>query len=296
MERPIDIVYHCEKHGDTYTTINAKNICRSSFLPCKKCQSINKSNSSPRQKKNKDFYYNRLKKYCESRGGKLLSDKWITAKTYYQFKCGNPNHPIFTTTADALFSGGHWCPYCSGRAGNFEDEIKNIVESKNGELLTKYHNQYTHVKVRCKKHDYIWDVFPLNLKKGKWCPICSLPFSEKVVWDYLSNHRLNVQVQYTFADLIGKNKELLKYDFAILNNDNNLEYLIEVDDCEHWYKHKQPRRVEAKKRDIMKNDYCKLHNIPLFRMIYPFNKTKVTYDEYYKYIDSQLNWIMKKVV
>lgn len=34
-ERPIDLVYHCNQHGDTYTTINAKNVCKSFFLPLK---------------------------------------------------------------------------------------------------------------------------------------------------------------------------------------------------------------------------------------------------------------------
>lgn len=37
-EKPINLVYHCPIHGDTYTTINAKNICKPYFLPCKKCQ------------------------------------------------------------------------------------------------------------------------------------------------------------------------------------------------------------------------------------------------------------------
>lgn len=45
-EKPVDIVYHCPVHGDTHKTINAKNICKSFFLPCKQCQSIRKSQSA----------------------------------------------------------------------------------------------------------------------------------------------------------------------------------------------------------------------------------------------------------
>lgn len=295
LDKPIDIVYHCKKHGDTYKTINAKNICKSYFLPCKQCQSINKSNSSPRQTKDKEFYFNRLKDYCKSHGGEVVSDKWITAKTVYKFKCGNPNHPIFETTADALYSGSHWCPYCSGRAGNFEDEIREIIESKNGELLTAYENQYSYVKVRCKEHNYIWNIMPLNIKKGRWCPICHLPFSEKVMWDYLTNHGFNVEIQYKFDDLIGENNEKLKFDFAILDKNNKLQYLIEIDDCEHRYNHKQPRRVKARQRDLKKNEYCKIHNIPLYRMQYWWNKEPITYEDYYRYINNQLNFIINKI-
>lgn len=45
-------------------------------MPCKKCQSIRKSNAASRNKKNKIYYYNRLVKYCEERGGKVLETKW----------------------------------------------------------------------------------------------------------------------------------------------------------------------------------------------------------------------------
>lgn len=36
--KPINILYHCEKHGDV-STINAKNIFIPSFNPCKQCAS-----------------------------------------------------------------------------------------------------------------------------------------------------------------------------------------------------------------------------------------------------------------
>lgn len=295
-EKPIDIVYHCKEHGDTYTTINAKNICKSYFLPCKQCQSINKSEKAKNKKSDKNFYYNRLKKYCESYGGQLLSDKWITAKTIYKFKCGNPEHPVFECMADSLYSGEHWCPYCSGREGNFENDIKEIIKSKGGELLSSYNRAFKNVSVRCLRHNYIWNITPTNLKKGRWCPICSLPFSEKVVWDYLNNQGLNVKIQYKFDDLEGNNGEKLRFDFAICNNNDSLLWLLEVDDLEHVYNHKSPRRIEARERDKIKDNYCNNHKIPLFRMIYPFSKYKITYDEYYQYIDTQLKISLKDVI
>ena len=137
-EKPINLVYHCPIHGDTYTTINAKNICKPYFLPCKKCQSIRKSQSVKKaDKKNKQFYYDRLVKYCKERGGNVLETEWTRAKDIYHFKCVNPDHSIFTTTADALYSGEHWCPYCSGRAGDFQNELTKLCEEKDGKLLSE---------------------------------------------------------------------------------------------------------------------------------------------------------------
>lgn len=298
-EKPIDIVYHCELHGDTYTTLNAKNICKSYFLPCKKCQSIRKSKSArSSNKSDKVFYYNRLIDYCNEHDGYILEKEWTRAKDTYHFKCGNPEHPIFKTTADALYSGEHWCPYCSGRSGNFQDELDKICQSKNGELLSNYKDASTYVTLKCNKHNYIWDMLPGNIRKGRWCPICTMGFNEKVVWDYFKNMQCNIQIQYTFNDLVGENDEKLKYDFAVFDMNNSLVYLVEVDDEEHRRKIRgnSPRQLQRKKaleRDKIKDNYCQEHNIPLYRMEVPFNKNnKWNYTDYYRYINTELKDIV----
>ena len=293
-ERPIDIVYHCKEHGDTYATLNAKNICKDYFLPCKKCQSIRKSNSAKKSKKDKKYFYDRLVKYCEDRGGIVLNTEWTRAKDTYQFKCGNPDHPVFESTADAIYGGSHWCPYCSGRAGNFEDEIKAIVESKNGQLLSPYISAQEYVTVKCNEHDYVWDILPSNIRKGRWCPICSIPSSEKPVWNYLKNNGCNVLIQYKFDDLEGKNNEKLKFDFAITDEKSNFLYLIEVDDQEHRDNHDNcERRQVARLRDIQKDEYCLKNNINFYRMEVPYrNDDKWCYDDYYRYINTELKFIV----
>ena len=135
-EKPIDIIYHCKEHGDTYTTLNAKNIFKSNFCPCKMCQSNHKKKSRAESKGlTKEDYYKRLVKFCADKGGTVLEDKWITSKTVYHFKCSNLNHPPFESTADSLISGNHWCPYCSGRKGDFDAEFDNLIKSKKDFLI-----------------------------------------------------------------------------------------------------------------------------------------------------------------
>ena len=298
-ENPIDIVYHCDLHGDTYKTLNAKNICKSYFLPCKKCQSIRKSNSARgARKSDKEFYYQRLVEYCKEHGGYVLEKEWTRAKDTYHFKCDNAEHPIFETTADALYSGEHWCPYCSGRSGNFQDELSKICKSRDGELLSNYEKSGCYVTVRCNKHNYVWDMLPSNIKKGRWCPVCSMGFNEKVVWDYFKNMQCNIQIQYTFDDLIGKNNEKLKFDFAVFDSDNNLVSLVEVDDEEHKLRNfgnslRQIQRQQAIERDKIKNHYCELHNISLYRMEVPFHGyNRWDYEDYYRYINTELKDIV----
>lgn len=287
---PIDFVYYCEEHGEIYKTINAKNILAKSFSPCGECtREIQSKKAKSSLKYDKSYQYNRLVDYVTSKGGKVITKEWTTAKSIYEIDCGNPNHPNFFVTADSLINKPQWCPYCCGRKGNFENEIKDIIHSKNGELLSKYINSNTHVKVQCNKHNYIWDIMPLNIKKGRWCPVCSMVYSEKVVYDYLINNNYQIKVQYGFDDLVGKNNEKLKYDIAILNKFDKLIGLIEVDDVEHRYNTKQPRRIEARNRDKQKDRYCEENNIKLFRLqFYNNNKEFLNYNWYYKYIKNSL--------
>ena len=93
---------------------------------------------------------------------------------------------------------------------------------------------------------------------------------------------------------MGDNNEKLRFDFAILNSDNSLVYLIEIDDEEHKDHHfgNSPRQIQRQKaiqRDIQKNEYCKKHNIPLYRMEVPFRCFKKwSYEDYYRYINTEL--------
>lgn len=301
LGKKIDIIYHCNSHGDTYKTINAKNICEPYFLPCKKCQSIRKSKSATHTYKgrgNKQYYYNRLVEYYSSRKGHVLEKEWTKAKDRYHFKCSNPEHPIFISTADSLCSGERWCPYCSGRMGSFQDELVQICKTKDGELLNEYQSAEKYMEVKCNKHNYIWHILPSNIKKGRWCPICNMGFNEKTVWDYFKNMQCNIKIQYTFDDLIGLNNEKLKFDFAIFDDNNQLVYLIEVDDEEHRDKHfgnspRQIQRQQAIKRDKIKDNYCQEKNISLYRMEVPFRGFKKwNYNDYFSYINTELKFIV----
>lgn len=284
---PISFVYHCDVHGDTIKSINAKNILMNCFQPCKLCNSIIMSNKQSSQDKNVN--YNRLLTYVNVKGGVLYTEKWDKAKSIYEIHCGNPEHPHFFSNADKLLNSKQWCPYCCGRKGDFEKEIEKIINDKNGKLLTSYNNSNTHVKVLCNTHNYKWDVLPLNIKKGRWCPVCNLPYSEKVAYDYLVHNDFKIRVQYKFNDLAGENNELLKFDFGIVDENENLLGLIEVDDSEHYFNTKHDRRIKARLRDKRKDEYCNLNNIKLFRLKYENNNDNFQdYNWYYEYIHKNL--------
>ncbi len=88
--------------------------------------------------------------------------------------------------------------------------------------------------------------------------------------------------QYTFDDLIGKQNNKLRFDFGVLNNKNELQFLIEYDGEQHFLPSHGNRLKqtleEIQERDIIKNNYCKNHNILLKRIPYT-EKTNFTIDD-----------------
>jgi hypothetical protein len=54
---------------------------------------------------------NALREIASSRGGKLLSEVYLGAKTKLLWSCRNPEHPPWKAIPQAII-GGHWCPRC----------------------------------------------------------------------------------------------------------------------------------------------------------------------------------------
>ena len=272
-ERPITICYHCDEHGDTVKTMVAKNVFNANFSPCKQCSSLRRSASlSKGQSMSKQELFDRLSEYCESRGGSVLETEWMTSKSVYHFKCNNPEHPPFTSTADSLLSGNHWCPRCSGRVSDFKGKYEKIVKELGGEIIVGYRKGNIPMRVKCIKHNYEWDILPSNLNKRRWCPICNLGDSEKVVWDWYHDHNIKCDAQYTFENFVGEDNNAYRFDFAVFDNDDSLKYLLEIDDETH--RGSSDKYARVRRSDALKDKYCEDNNIQLFRIPISYSKLR----------------------
>lgn len=212
----------------------------------------------------------RLKDIAESKQGILLSTKFETAKTKYQFKC-KENHD-FELTSDKIVSRGDWCPYCAGRYGDFHEKFRQIIEDVNGgKMLSAYKNYDTPIKYACSEgHINYGD--PRNLHAGKWCKDCQSSHGEKAIERYLKQRGISYEVQYTFDNLKGK-RNVLPFDFAVFE-DGELNCLIEYDGEQHFrpmrHSENQQRNLEkfetTQYHDQLKNQYCIDNNIKLIRI------------------------------
>ena len=100
----------------------------------------------------------------------------------------------------------------------------------------------------------------------------------------LKENNVNFQQQFSFKDL--KDKDFLKYDFAILNENNVPIALVEFDGPQHikGNSFKLAKDFDQElllKHDMMKNEYALSHNLPLIRIPYK-DKRKDKIKEYLK--------------
>lgn len=98
---------------------------------------------------------------------------------------------------------------------------------------------------------------------------CMRSHGENAIKQFLNKHNIQFISEYKFNDL--KDKSYLRFDFAILK-DNQLQCLIEYDGKQHYEKDESTffssSFEDIQKRDMIKNEYCRLHLIPLYRIRY----------------------------
>ena len=105
---------------------------------------------------------------------------------------------------------------------------------------------------------------------------CERSVGEQKICKILKENNINFKREYTFSDLTGEKGGKLRFDFAILNKNNELQYLIEYDGIQHY----QPNCfgqddnyfIILKKYDKIKTEYCKKKKIKLIRI--PYTKLK----------------------
>lgn len=114
-----------------------------------------------------------------------------------------------------------------------------------------------------------------DLKKGqvKSCG-CLNSLGEQKIAKILMENNYNFAKQFYFEDLKSPKGRKYYFDFGILNENNQLKYLIEFDGIQHFsekYQFGQEKEItfkDIKRRDGTKNNYCFTHNIPLIRIPY----------------------------
>lgn len=102
-----------------------------------------------------------------------------------------------------------------------------------------------------------------DLKEGKIHSCgCLQSYAEYCIRKLLDDNQIQYQQQYSFNDCRSVQNYLLRFDFAIFNQ-NQLLGLIEYQGQQHYDPTNNWYTINGTQNDQIKQDYCKQHNIPL---------------------------------
>lgn len=206
----------------------------------------------------------------------ILSNEFTGTHDKLSFKC-NHGHEFKMAWAD--FQSGQRCSVCKGiknadRCRFSYKDVKLDIESKDYTLLSDHYNNASQkLLIKCNKN-HIFQLTYRHFLRGQRCPYCIGSGGEIEIQKFLEKSNLKYEREYSFDDLIYKDK--LRFDFAVFN-ENKLLCLIEFDGIQHF----KPKNFggismeEAienfkviQKRDKMKDNYCKKKEINLIRIHY----------------------------
>lgn len=104
---------------------------------------------------------------------------------------------------------------------------------------------------------------------------------EVKIHNILSDYGVPFEEEYTFDDLVASSNRKLRFDFAIFNDDGELDFLLEFNGKQHYKsvsKFGGKRGVKRQQyNDIQKRKYCLKNNIKLITIPY-YDENKISYD------------------
>ena len=192
-----------------------------------------------------------------------------------QCDCGNIK-PIRTTELTRTKKAQRSCGCAAiDRSKNFgKFTAKDISNQKFGKLIAIK-------KIRTNQYGYaIWEC---QCECGNKCEVttrellsgdtmsCGCLYHEKnsyqeiQIANQLKQLNIEYQQEYKFDDL--KDKQQLRFDFAIFKN-NELKGLIEYQGIQHYNKNNPFYNPDIVRHDQMKKEYCQKYHIPLFEIKY----------------------------
>lgn len=119
--------------------------------------------------------YNKIKDIVEEKGGKLITQAYISSESELDVICGNKHN--FKTSGGSITSG-RWCPECApNKKLSYNEVKKNLREKKILCLSKEYINSTSPLKLKCLDCKNIWESDYNNINSGRGCPVCGRKIS-----------------------------------------------------------------------------------------------------------------------
>lgn len=153
------------------------------------------------------------------------------------------------------------------------EECDTMIKTNNPSLtiLSNFIDKKSEISCKCNRCEHIFSALPMDLLNGIHCSRCSASYGEQSIMDYLDSANIKYVREKTFPNC--KHYKPLRFDFYLPDYDAVIEY----DGKQHYYPVSFAKRdylysIEQfellKKRDSIKNAYCRRYKIPILRIRY----------------------------
>ena len=194
------------------------------------------------------------------------SEKRIGGKIGYKCQCDCEKKTILYVSKTDLENNHTTSCGCARRKYKIGDIISNkqII----GYIGSKNNNGHYYYKVKCLLCGREYEALGQTLEKTIGCG-CQKSIGEFNIIQILQQNNIKYYKEYCFPN------SLLRFDFALLDKDNNIYRLIEFDGEQHYEQNIKnsgwntyEKYQYTLKNDLKKNQIAKDNNIPLVRIPY----------------------------
>jgi len=217
-------------------------------------------------------FYEKSNKSFISKSKNIHNDKYDYSLVEYKnnrtkVKIVCPIHSVFEQLPLNHLNKELGCPEClkDSYKNNFLKNAKEIHGDKYDYSMINYKNNRKKIKIMCPTHG-IFNQMPKIHAKGAGCPKCCESKGERQLSFILNDMNIKYSNQKTFKDC--KYQSLLKFDFYLPKYNLCIEYDGEQHFMKFIHEKNEDKLKLRKKRDKIKNIYCKKNNINLLRIKY----------------------------
>lgn len=220
-----------------------------------------------------NWHYDSVKEYIETKsnsGCKLLTKNFTNGKDKLKIQC-ECGREFKTSFNSFMYNKKQRCNVCSGKEYDHRYVREYIKNNSNCMLISdEYKDSQSDLVIRCNcGNKYKASLNAFQYENKRQCNECSMSKGETKIGLLLEKRNISFKSEYSFENLVGVNGGLLRFDFAILNSNNELVSLIEYDGEFHFMeRYKGDGFKDTQIHDKRKNQYCKDNNIPLLRIPY----------------------------